>query len=407
MVVFKNLRLIDGTGRGPATNMAIVVENGVFLKVCPAGSADAEKAAAVVDLEGRTVIPGLSDAHTHFSGSSDFDRPGFGKRQETYDYVEARDGFLDWGVTTVRSCGDIGPEILSFCQDTGMDSAVSPRVLPVGPWFQAAKGHPAFTVGVQVGLHDPETLRRAAIVLEDGMDVEAEVERICAMGVHEIKAFLGHVDKGNYPVPVPHMTQEQLSRITRRAHELGKRVICHVDDPLEMEQAVLAGVDGVEHMLANGAEHTEFSNELLDLLIERKTVVDPTMISILRWDDQVPKANPVFPALQKAVRQFYQAGVRLAVGCDSGIPFVPFGESLHDEMKCLAEAGIPPLEVLRMATLGNAEIFQMADSIGSIEPGKRADFLVLDDDPLANIENTKKIRLVVKDGRIIRDRLFA
>lgn len=406
MLIFKNARLIDGTGTEPVPNTTIEVKNKIIHRIINTPSDNLSKAAIVIDLEGRTVIPGLSDAHTHFSGSSSFDRPGFGRRHETYDYVEARERFLDWGVTTVRTCGDIGPEILSYCEDTAQDSLCSPRVLPVGPWFQAADGHPAFTVGVQVGLNDPETLHKAAIVLEADTDVEAEVERVCAMGVHEIKAFLGHIDKENYPIPVPHMTQEQLRRITTRAHQLGKRVICHVDDPSEMEQAVLAGADGIEHMLAVGAEHTEFTKELLDLLVARKTVVDPTMISILRWDHEVSNAEPVYPALQKAVQQFYTAGVRLAVGCDSGIPFVPFGESLHDEMKCLTEAGIPPLAVLRMATLGNAEIFHMADTIGSIEPGKQADLIVLDGDPLEDIENTKKICLVVKDGRIIRDRIF-
>ena len=404
MLVFKNARLIDGTGRPPAEGCTIVIEGGRFLRVSETpGIPDG---ANVIDLRGKTVIPGLIDAHTHFSGSSGFDRPGFGRRRETYDYAEARESFLDWGVTTVRSCGDIGSEILSYCRDQEAERPASPRVLAVGPWFQAKGGHPGFTVGPMVGLEDEETLRDAAVIIDDGTDIEAEVSRVAAMGVFEIKAFLGHVDKGNYPVPVPHMTEAQLSRIVRQAHALGKRVICHVDDPSEMETAVRAGADGIEHALAVGAEETEFSPELLGMLAARGTVVDPTMISILRWERQVPGALPVYEKLRAAVRRMYEAGVTLAVGCDSGIPFVPFGESLHDEMGCLTEAGIPPLEVLRMATGGNAAVFGLDGELGSIAPGRLADMLVLDADPLENIENTKKILLVLQGGRILRDRLL-
>ena len=404
MLVFKNARLIDGTGRPAVDGCTIVIDGQRFRSISEGGGVP--EGANVIDLRGKTVIPGLIDAHTHFSGSSGFDRPGFGRRRETYDYAEAREAFLDWGVTTVRTCGDIGSEILAYCRDAASEHRFSPRVLAVGPWFQAKDGHPGYTVGPLVGLKDEATLRDAAVIITEDTDVEAEVSRVAAMGVFEIKAFLGHIDKGNYPVPVPHMTEAQLSRIVHQAHALGQRVICHVDDPIEMEAAVRAGADGVEHVLAVGAEHTEFPPELLDLLAARGTVVDPTMISILRWDAQVPGAQPVYAELKTAVRRMYEAGVTLAAGCDSGIPFVPFGESLHDEMRCLTEAGIPPLEVLRMATCGNAAILGLDGDLGSVAPGKLADLLVLDGDPLENIENTKKILLVMQGGRILRDRML-
>jgi imidazolonepropionase-like amidohydrolase len=98
--------------------------------------------------------------------------------------------------------------------------------------------------------------------------------------------------------------------------------------------------------------------------------------------------------VKKAVMKCYNAGIPMAVGCDAGIPFVPFGEAVHDEMACLNDVGIPPLEVITMATSGNAKLLGMDDHIGTIEPGKEADLIVLEKDPLEDIKNTKTIELV-------------
>lgn len=93
----------------------------------------------------------------------------------------------------------------------------------------------------------------------------------------------------------------------------------------------------------------------------------------------------------------------MTVGCDAGIPFVPFGEAVHDEMECLVEAGIPPIEVISMATSGNAKLLHMDDRIGTIEPGKDADLIILEKDPTEDIRNTKTIERVFLKGRIVTD----
>ena len=131
--------------------------------------------------------------------------------------------------------------------------------------------------------------------------------------------------------------------------------------------------------------------------------MDPTMISIKRFDPLNDSAPSVWEAVKKAVKKCYDAGIPLAVGCDSGIPFVPFGEAVHDEMACLNEAGISTLEIISMATGGNAKLLNMDDRIGTIEPGKEADLIVLEKDPLDNIQNTKTIELVFSKGRIVTD----
>ena len=403
MFAIINARIIDGTKKPPVENGTILVENGVISKV--GTGVPLPEGISVLNAAGKTVIPGLLDAHTHFGGTSGFERPGFGLPVETVDYAEAREGFLRWGVTTVRTCGDVSPEILDFrdAVNEGTFAYPSPTVVAVGPWFQKMNGHPAFTVGLAAGMAEPDRREKSCILIDEATDIEAEVKRVAQMNVDAIKVFLGHINKTNYPTPVPKLSREELRRVVTAAHENGKTVLCHVDEPSELLEASLCGVDCVEHLMAVGAQETVLTDEMVEVLLKNHTKVDPTMICMKAWDNgQLKGAEPVYEKLKTAVKKLYDAGVPLYAGCDSGIPFVPFGESLHDEMSCLCEAGIPAAKVLQMATLGNAQLFGLAKKTGSIEAGKAADLVALNADPLENIENTKKIAWVIKDGKIVR-----
>lgn len=396
MLAIDHVRLIDGTGRAPVEHATILIENGTFQEVgqgipIPSG-------ASIIDGTNLTAIPGLIDMHTHFGGSSSFDHPPAGSRHETYDYVEAREGFLRWGVTTVRTCGDQAPDILEFRDDVRKGKVISPRILSCGPFIQHPAGHPWATVYTK----SPEIQETACIFADGRVPIERQVSNIALMGVNFIKVFYAHLNKMDYPNPVPRLTKEQLKRVVDSAHRNNLKCACHVDGPEEMMDAVEVGADYIEHMIGAGNEHTAFTDEMLLKIKASGAIVDPTMVSILRFD-QTPGFISVWEELKKAVQQFYDAGIPLTVGCDSGIPFVPFGESLHDEMACFVEAGIPAGEVLRMATSGNAKALELASTIGSIAPGKAADLILLGSNPLENITNTRDIRLVMMNGHSVYD----
>ena len=206
----------------------------------------------------------------------------------------------------------------------------------------------------------------------------------------------------DYPNPVPRISKQKLKEIIDVSHQYGLSVTVHVDCPAEMLDAVQCGADCIEHMIGAGELENKISDELIQLTKKSGAVVDPTMISIKRFDP-MGSAPSIWDAVKEAVRKCYDAGIPMAVGCDAGIPFVPFGEAVHDEMACLNEAGIPPLEVITMATGGNAKLLKMEDHIGTIEPGKDADLIVLEKDPLEDIRNTKTIQLVVSKGKIVTD----
>jgi len=396
MLAIKHVKLIDGTGRPPAGD-AVILLNGRKITAAGPGVPIPEDA-SVIDGRGMTAVPAFSDMHTHMGGSSTFDHSPCGDRLGTYEFSEARESFLRWGVTTVRTCGDRASEILNYRDSVNSGKIISPRVLSCGPFIQDPDGHPWATVYMR----DPTVGKEACVFADTDMTLEQQIADIALLGVDFIKVFYAHLNKMDYPNPVPRITKEQLCRAVAAAHSHGLKCACHVDGPEEMSDAADAGVDYIEHIIGAGCENGEYSDEIVEKVVSSGAVVTPTMVSIQRFDDS-PGFRSVWDELNTAVKQFYDAGVPMMVGCDSGIPFVPFGESLHDEMEMLANAGIPVPEVLRMATLGNMTHIGLDTSLGSIEPGKTADIVLLGSDPLENIRNTRDVRLVFKEGRVVFD----
>lgn len=398
MIALKNVTLIDGTGKGPVSGSTILIEKGKFLEagtdiLVPEG-------AEVLDLKGKTVIPGLIDAHIHINGSSRLDRPGASHLVPSYNNVEMREGCLRWGVVAVRTCGQFTEETLAFRE--GVENGTierSPRVCMSGPMFQAPGGHPCYTVFMS----DPDVEQLACAVVNDDTEIEPVIQKSKAQGVDFTKVFYAHLNKMDYPNPVPRISKKKLKEIIDISHQYGLSVTVHVDSPAEMQDAVELGADCIEHMIGAGETENELPDELVALTKRSGATVDPTMISIKRFDPLNDAAPSVWNAVKKAVKKCYDAGIPMAVGCDAGIPFVPFGEAVHDEMACLVEAGIPPLEVITMATGVNAKLLNMDDRIGTIEPGKEADLIVLEKDPLENIQNSKTIEMVLSKGRIVTD----
>ena len=397
MLAIKNANLIDGTGKEPIPQCTILMDRGKFREI--GTDIPIPSDAMVIDLRGKTVIPGLIDAHVHISGSSRLDRPGMSHLTPSYDFAEMREGCLKWGVIAVRSCGHFMEETLAFREGVNNGTIErSPRVSLSGPMFQAPGGHPCYTVFMS----DPEVEQNACAVISDDTPIEPIIRQSKEQGVDFTKIFYAHLNKMDYPNPVPRISKQKLKEIIDVSHQYGLSVTVHVDCPAEMEDAVRCGADCIEHMIGAGELDNQLSDELIELTKKSGAVVDPTMISIKRFDP-MGSAPSIWDAVKEAVRKCYDAGIPMAVGCDAGIPFVPFGEAVHDEMACLNEAGIPPLEVITMATAGNAKLLKMEDHIGTIEPGKDADLIVLEKDPLEDIRNTKTIQLVISKGIIVTD----
>ena len=401
MLAFTHARVIDGTGRPAEGNCTVLISG---MTVAGVGiNLPIPEEAAVIDLKGKTLMPALSEAHTHFGGSDRLTRPALGGRELTYDYARSSAEFLAWGVTTVRSAGDWMPDIVTFREEVSRGTFCAPRILTAGRMFVAQGGHPLDTVFMS----DAGIRKNACIVCDGATEIDEEVKAMVEAGADWIKAFLSTVNKMNYPVPTPRLPHETLQKITDAAHRWGKPVMLHVENPDDIDEALTLGVDSIEHVVGVGNTKFETDDRLIRRLADSRTYVVPTMSAIFAHDGSLPGAERVYPRLEEAVRKMIDAGVRIAVGCDSGIPFLPYGESVHMELELLVNAGMPPIAALAAATGGNANLFGLGGRLGTIQVGQLADILVLDGDPLVDIRNTRRIRLVIKEGRIVTDRMLS
>lgn len=396
MIVLEHVRLIDGTGSESQEDVSILVKDGKIEKI--GRGFEALHGFIVIDGTGKTVIPGLIDAHTHFSGSSLFTRPGMDSANASRDFAEGREGCLRWGVTTVRTCGDMEEDILGYVKAKSEGTAPrGPNVVACGPLFQADNGHPYFTI--MPG--NTEALEKAIVLADVVDDLEGEIDRVLDNGASFIKCVYGHVNRADQENAVPRLKRDILARIVAHTHKRGKKVCCHVDTVEEMLVAAEMGIDSIEHCTNVGSSNPPLTDEMIEAVKRSGAVLDPTNVALGPWEALLHIENGTYAYNLDLTKRMFDAGVPLAIGCDSGIPLIPFGEAVHEEMANFVKAGIDPLSVLKIATQDNAVLLGVDDKVGTIEEGKNADLVLVDGDPLEDIANTKNIRLVIQDGDVV------
>jgi enamidase len=187
-----------------------------------------------------------------------------------------------------------------------------------------------------------------------------------------------------------------LRAIVDEAHAHGLPVTAHWGSPDDLDDVLAAGVDGLEHTEPRGVLDG-WPEETLAVLVERDISLTPT----LAVTDVVLPARTARVLRQRA-GEFHAAGGRVVAGSDAGMPGVPFGGGLHRELRLLVEGGLTPREALKAATSKAAGVLG-SDDIGVIEPGRAADLLVVDGDPLQRIQAVDAVVLVLRDGRIVVD----
>lgn len=400
MLMLKNARLIDGTGRDVVDGASVVIEG---KKITYVGTEEQPASSAtVVDLDGLTLMPGLIDAHVHCGGIVHLveGEPNFVDRNDSDDYSEARTHSILNGVTTLRSCGDFFPDCVQVRDEINAGRLYGPRLSVCGVQFIAPGGHPAYTI---MG-GDPYILEHSVVMTEDPAVAREEVRRVVDGGVDFIKAQLSEFDSWNYPRKLPKLSLDVLEAVIDEAHKLDRRAAVHCESPLDALEAVKRGADTVEHLMAVGAGTGLMPDGLMDMMLKDGTYVVPTLAVTDLYTDTNPGPKK-YPELRESLAELYRAGAKVVTGTDAGAPDVQFGEAVHIEMQLLVGIGWSNMDAIVAATSKAAACLSWEDDLGTVEAGKLADLIVVSGDPLTNIADAQNVRLVVRDGKVVLDKL--
>ena len=396
-MLLTNARVIDGTGRAPLERASVLVEDGRIVEVSEGASSD-----HALDLSGRTLMPGLIDAHAHLS--SDISRsPGFGpppalhgelpRPRELGYFVLAKTArvLLAAGVTTVRDVGSYDDEAIALREAVRLGIVEGPRILSCGRIISAtAPGGAIFTTMYREA-DGPSEMRRA---VREQLRRGADYVKLMATGARSVLA--------EDPEPAQ-MTRVELAAIVDEAHRLGVRVAAHVEGLEGARLAVAERVDTIEHGLSLHREPV-----LLEEMAERGIVLVPTLST---FHDLAERFTDDFaPALvEQAKRQLEEAyatlaaaravGVTLAMGHDSGPP----GDNAIELVR-MVDGGLSALEGVCAATRGSATALGLSSDLGTVTPGAVADLLVVDGDPLADVRmllDPERIWMVIQGGKVV------
>ncbi|MBX2965676.1 MAG: amidohydrolase family protein [Cyclobacteriaceae bacterium] len=392
--------LIDGKSNDVQAQMTIIVENNVITKIekgfTKPGSSD-----KLIDLGKKTVMPGLIDLHVHLEGETSKDqaiqRFTSNKADVAFRSTVYAKKTLMAGFTTVRDLGGNGVNI-SLRNAVNQKLVVGPRIVTVGKSIATTGGHADPTNAYREDLmgnpgpkegviNSPEEARQAVRQrYKDG----ADAIKITATG-----GVLSIAKDGSGP----QFTDDELKAIVETARDYGMHTAAHAHGTEGMKRAVLAGITTIEH-------GTKMTEEVMDLMKQKGTYYVPT-ISAGKFVAEkanepgyyhplvVPKALEIGPQIQATFGKAYKRGVKIAFGTDAGV--FPHGEN-GKEFGYMVEAGMPAMEAIKSATVVAAGILGMSDKIGTLEAGKLADIVAVDENPLKNIKTMEKVSFVMKDG---------
>ena len=416
--------LLTGYDVPPVHHATILIEGRRILQAGPSSEITIPAGTTVIDTSGRTMLPGLIETHAHLVTL------GHGNYATWFPWINSHGGtqmlttvmetaakqLLMAGVTTSIDLGAPLKESLSIRDRINKGDIVGTRVFVSGPWIARIAG-PIAADSMQAGF--------GGLNISSAAEAARETERLAAAGVDQIKAHAG-------------LTREDYKAIIDVAHQHRLKVYAHVYAETDVRNALETGVDILTHAGSAGTA-PPYSPELIRDIVNagRPVVVTAAHRSWVYPDTaafperlQDPGLKALFPAgvyeeiqdslknwpalpyfartdremlyRERGVKQFIESGAVMGMGTDSGTPMNFHSEALWREIKVHVDMGMTPQRAIAAATRVNAQIIGKGAELGTIEPGKLADVIVVHGNPLFDIVELSRVEIVVKDGTVFR-----
>ncbi len=406
--------LFDGVSDERRRNSGVIIRNGKISEVDADVRQQVSGAAKVIDLQDTdTILPGMIDLHAHFN----LDLVDSGRVEEVvYNSII----FLANGVTSTWSAGEFYPErVIAHRDRIDSGAATGPRLFASGPYFGA------FRCEYRIKTAADDCIAWPNDITEE--EIRREVDKWAGQGVISIK--------------IKQASPGETKILIEQAHKNGMTTTAHlanydVEYDVDLRDAILMGIDRVEHQLTlgSGGPRSAEMEQMIDLILTHQVYYDATLQmygginlrgehpSEMVWTDEAKYFTPYTQTLLEArgppppesdaaefaqrvieLKTLYENGgeTLLVVGTDEPVytSLLP-GFAYHRELLAMTYAGLPPAAVLKAATINGANALGIAARLGSVEPGKLADLVVVSGNPLADIKAARNVRYVVKDGRV-------
>jgi len=436
--LIRGARIFVGNGKVIESG-AILIRDGKIAGVYEGEGPDPKSVKAMlIEASGKTILPGLIDVHVHIAAPGGFAESSSSPPEPAMERHLA--AYLYSGITAVRSVGDSLDAVLKVRGVVNSGEKLGAELFTCGPLFTAPGGH-----GTEYFSRMPETVRQQALaqftrIPASADEARKQVDALKNAGVDCIKAVM---ESGGGSQVFNRMDVSYLQAILQQAHAYGLPAAVHTGDARDVIDAVAAGADSIEH----GSFRDRVPDAAFEQMVKQKTFYDPTLSAaeafadLLKSDTALldrslvqqvgPKelldstkaflASSDGEAVLQKMRAFpfdiktgtgnfsqaYRHGVTLVTGSDAGNPLVIHGPTVQRELELWVQAGIPPAVALQAATYNAARLLRVENRIGSIQKGNDADLLLVDGNPLEDINAIERISIVFFKGEHLnRSELF-
>jgi imidazolonepropionase-like amidohydrolase len=418
LTILTNLTLIDGTGQSPQQRVALVIRDSLLQEIVPAGRVAGYDDARVVDLGGKTIMPLMINAHAHVGLLRGTEiSPDHYTRQNVERQLKQ---YLAFGIGTVVSLGTDQELVFELREQSRTGQLEGATLYTAGFGISAPNGVPPATFGAN------QVLRPAS-----AEEAREAVRQLKERNVDFVKVW---VDDGGGRFPK--IQPEVYGALIEEARRQDIPVAVHVYYLEDAKRLAELGVSVIAHSVRDSEVDASFIQTMLDRNITYiptlsldaynfvyeqepewmqdpffQASLEPGVLEMLRSeeyrqkiaaDPDLKKKKAAFERALRNVKRLYDAGVRIALGSDSGAqPVRAQGFSEHLELQEMVNAGLTPLQAIGCATKNSAELLGLLTTQGTLEPGKKANFIILDANPAEDIRHTRQIRAVWRNGQLV------